>query len=264
MNNNAIIPDAVNSTWPSAFNYDALSMENRSVIKSHTDAIKVRIQRTAQDIIDIGELLIDVKDRLLHGQFGLWLQVEFSWEERTAQRFISVAAMFKSDNLSDFSKPPLGKVSIDQSALYLLAAKSTPQEVRREVLERAYQGETITHAKIKQVVAKKKGKRSLTKRDRILPALAVGNWVRIKTLKGNKHWDGEIGQVVKPEEFGKFGVRLNETDARCLQFFPEELTIVKAPYRPGNIVVITCAASVPKEYRQHNGCWGFSSGHRRE
>lgn len=135
-----------------AFDYSVLDTENLAVIRFHTEAIKERIRRTAQDIIEIGERLLDVKQRLPHGQFGLWLLFEFGWDERTAQRFMSVSAMFKNDKLSDLSKAALDKASIDQSALYLLAAKSTPQEVRHEVLERACLGETISHAKVKQIL----------------------------------------------------------------------------------------------------------------
>lgn len=96
------------------------------------------MRRTAQDIIEIGQKLIDVKQHLGHGKFGLWLRLEFEWTDRTARQFMRVAEAFKSENFSDLDFAP--------SALYLLAAPSTPDEVRREALERAYQGESITHA----------------------------------------------------------------------------------------------------------------------
>lgn len=76
-NDNAIARTSVNPLQTDVFNYDELEMQDRSVIKSHTDTIKERIRRTAQDIIVIGELLIDVKDRLPHGLFGVWLTIEF-------------------------------------------------------------------------------------------------------------------------------------------------------------------------------------------
>lgn len=224
IDDNAIAYPVVNTVQTDIFDYDALEMENRSVIKSHTDAIKERIRRSAQDIVDIGELLIDVKDRLPYGQFGLWLQIEFGWDERTARRFMSVAAMFKTDKLSELSKPSLDKASIDQSALYLLAAKSTPQEVRREVLERAYQGESMTHAKVKQIVQAQKLKLPATKskrRSSKSTGIAVGSSVQIQTKEGNTQ---------------------------------------PPAYKQGDIVAIAVPRKVNCDYKRYNGCWAVVNG----
>lgn len=79
-----------------------------------------------------------------HGYFGEWLKAEFDWTERTARRFMAVADSFKSDKLSDLDIAP--------SALYLLSAPSTPEEVREEALDRAEAGEPITHAIAKEIV----------------------------------------------------------------------------------------------------------------
>lgn len=152
-----------------SFNYDALDSENAGVIKFHTEAIKQCIRRTAKDIIEIGERLIDVKEKLPHGQFGSWLQIEFNWDIRTAQRFMAVAAMFKSDTVSflesdtvlGLSSVDVDRIDIAPAALYLLAAKSTPKEIRQEILERAYSdGESFTQAKVKEILfAKRSAKR---------------------------------------------------------------------------------------------------------
>ncbi len=96
------------------------------------------MKRAAQDIIDIGQKLIEVKARLGHGHFGGWLEAEFAWSNDTAKRFMSVARQFETRNLHDLNIAP--------SALYLLAAPSTPEPARIEALERAEAGETITHA----------------------------------------------------------------------------------------------------------------------
>jgi len=41
--------------------------------------IKSLIERIAQDVIDIGQKLIEAKEQLEHGQFGDWLRTEFNW-----------------------------------------------------------------------------------------------------------------------------------------------------------------------------------------
>ena len=59
------------------------------------------------------------------------MEREFGWKERTAQNFMSVyeMAQSKSANFADLSLPV--------SSLYMLAAPSTPEEARAEVIQRA-------------------------------------------------------------------------------------------------------------------------------
>ena len=126
------------------FSYTSLDIETRVVVQQRTEEIKTLMRRTAQDIIDIGTKLIEVKERLGHGNFGGWLESEFGWTDKTARRFMSVADRFKMDNLSD--------LNIGASALYLLAAPSTPESARIETIDRAQNGEPITHKVAKQIV----------------------------------------------------------------------------------------------------------------
>lgn len=100
------------------------------------EEIKQLLRRAARDIATIGQKLSAVKARLKHGKWGEWLRREFDWDERTAQRFMAVGERFKNDNLSDLDTAP--------SALYLLAAPSTPEAVGSDILARARAGEKIT------------------------------------------------------------------------------------------------------------------------
>ena len=59
----------------------------------------------------------------------------------TATRFINVYEMSKSNNLLDLDLPI--------SSLYLLAAPSTPQVARTEIIERATNGEKLTVAEVR-------------------------------------------------------------------------------------------------------------------
>ena len=128
------------------FDYELfLDQQTRAVVRKRTDEIKGLIRRTAQDIIEVGVRLVEVKDLLPHGFFGTWLKTEFDWSERTAQRFMSVAYAFKSVTVSD--------LDIQPKALYLLAAKSTPEEARLEAIEQAETGETISYSKANKIVA---------------------------------------------------------------------------------------------------------------
>jgi hypothetical protein len=134
-----------------SFDYEALGTSTAKFVRGVTSEIRERIGKAAQSIFEIGSMLLEVKGKLDHGQFGLWLQAEFGWEERTARRMMSVATAFKTDKLSDLNIAP--------SALYLLASPSTDPEVREEVITKAKAGAKIERkdviaAKVKRVEAK--------------------------------------------------------------------------------------------------------------
>ncbi len=125
--------------------YAGLDVETRIVVQQRTSEIKTLMRRTAQDIVDIGQKLIEVKSRLEHGLFYAWLRAEFEWSESAAVKFMQVAERFKSVNFTDLQVAP--------SALYLLAAPSTPASAYEEALKRAEQGEHITHRVAQEMVA---------------------------------------------------------------------------------------------------------------
>lgn len=64
----------------------------------------------------------------------LWIEREFGWSERAARRYMEVADAFshKSATVAD--------LTIDASALYVLASKSVPETVREEAVIRAEAG----------------------------------------------------------------------------------------------------------------------------
>lgn len=130
------------------FDYDGLSERVRTVIEQKTAEIRGLQKRTAENIIAMGNHLITVKSLLPEGQFTSWLKMEFDWSERSAQRLMSVALAFTPDKLAG--------VQIDPSALYVLSAPSTPEDVREKALDRAEAGERITHQKAQELVDERK------------------------------------------------------------------------------------------------------------
>lgn len=132
-------------TLTKVFDYAALDTEARIVVQQKTSEIKTITRRAAHDLIDIGSKLIEVKDKLGHGNFGNWLSAEFNWSERTAQNFMRVATTFKNANFAD--------LNFGASALHLIAAPSTPDEARQEAIERAGKGEFISHKVAQTIVS---------------------------------------------------------------------------------------------------------------
>jgi len=133
------------STQPTQiFNYAALDSETRIVVQQRTGEIKEKIHSAAQVTWEIGQKLADVRARLKSRQFTSWIQAEFQLSRRTAYNYINVFESFA--NCANFAQ-----INIATSALYLLAAPSTPEEAREEALKRANQGESITHAEAKVI-----------------------------------------------------------------------------------------------------------------
>lgn len=128
------------------FDYSTLDASTATLAKSTAETIHRHQRRLVADLLDIGDDLIRVKDALGHGSFGAWLDYEFGWTERTAQRYMQAAAMLgaKSDTVSHL--PP--------TVIYRLTAPSTPQHVRDDIVRRLDQGDEVSPAYITNLISK--------------------------------------------------------------------------------------------------------------
>ncbi len=126
------------------FDYNQLDRNGHRFVLERTKEIRLLMKRSAEDIVTIGLKLMEIKRRLPHGAFGKWLRSEFDWTENTALNFMRVAKAFKTTNFADLQLAP--------SALYLLAAPSTPDEARFEAVKRASDGENITYGQAVSIV----------------------------------------------------------------------------------------------------------------
>jgi diguanylate cyclase (GGDEF)-like protein len=127
-----------------SFDYQQLNEMMREEIQELTIDIKNKLRRCAQDILEIGDNLGKIKEKLGHGQFRSWLKTEFDWSVSTANKFMHVSQRFKVEELKE--------VEIAPSALYVLAAPSTPEKVRHQALFEAKQGKNITYSLAKKLV----------------------------------------------------------------------------------------------------------------
>jgi hypothetical protein len=87
---------------------------------------------------------LEVKERLEHGQFQKWVEGNFPWSIRMAQKMIQVAENLNASDLT--------LLNFTNDTLFLLAQNSTPESVRAEATERAESGERITHKEAKELV----------------------------------------------------------------------------------------------------------------
>lgn len=114
------------------------------LVLAAAERIRSRLARTAADIIAVGEDLLLIKQAVGHGRF-LSLITEFGMSADTARRFMNVASRLGA-------QIPHG-AGFEPTALYLLAARSTPESVRVEVLKRAQAGERVGSHVVTELLA---------------------------------------------------------------------------------------------------------------
>jgi hypothetical protein len=135
----------------SLFDYSQLDAETRVTIKQRAERIQERNRTIALNIWENGRDLYEAQQQLAQHGYGCfieWAESETGFDRRMVYRFISVYEKFDCDNLS--------QSKIGASALYLLAAPSTPDAVRIEAIEQAQAGKVITHKAAQVMLASSK------------------------------------------------------------------------------------------------------------
>jgi Protein of unknown function (DUF3102) len=107
------------------FAYETLDEGTRIFVQHKTDEAHVLLKRTAENILAIGLILQEIKQRLPHGHFLPWLQAEFGMSRMTANHFMQVADKFagKCTNL----------LHLPATILYELASPSTDESIIEHV-----------------------------------------------------------------------------------------------------------------------------------
>ena len=125
------------------FDYGQVAEDLAGELRQSAGVIRQAIPLKARGIVQVGEILIEIKAKLPPRQFLAWAEAACGASRRTVQRYMQVAKTMasKSDIVSLFELTPL----------YLLAA--APKEVREEVLDRAAAGEIIPQMGIKGRIA---------------------------------------------------------------------------------------------------------------
>jgi hypothetical protein len=124
-----------------------LAVPSTDVFLAHAaDRIRTLGRRVIADVIEIGRLLAACKERCGHGGWLPWLDHEFGWTDRTALNFMRVYELsLKSETVSDLDLP--------MRSLYALAAPSTPEVAREEVITRAEADERLKHEEVRPIIA---------------------------------------------------------------------------------------------------------------
>lgn len=129
----------------SAFDYTFLDRNTADFVLQETQKIKTLIKQTVEGIIETGERLHRVKQKLKHGEFMAWVENEIKCHYSTALHFMRVWETFGEQ------KEQIADIGINVSVLYLLAAPSTPKELRTEIVEMAKAGNSVSFAEVKRL-----------------------------------------------------------------------------------------------------------------
>ena len=139
------INSSINNSNLSTFDYTSLDRVTANFVLQETEKIKTLMKQTVRGIIETGERLYGVKQKLKHGEFMAWVENEISCHYSTALHFMRVWQTFgdRKEQISD--------IGINVSVLYLLSAPSTPEELRTQIVELAKAGNSVSFAEAKRL-----------------------------------------------------------------------------------------------------------------
>jgi hypothetical protein len=146
-----------------------ITTAGQNVLAEHVAEIRRLGKRMIADIVEIGRRLTECQEIVGHGRWAAWLDANFSWSDRTALNFMRVFELSKSEKFSDF-----GQVDLPVTALYLLAAPSTPETLRTEILERAKAGNGVSVEDVKEAIADGKTDKAPSVNAKPLPDIVDG------------------------------------------------------------------------------------------
>ena len=141
---------------PAAFSYETLPIEQATALQQSAERIRSLGRQQTEAIVEIGRELISAKERLPHGEFTAWLDAEFGMSDRTALNYMHLANWGQD-------KPEIISV-LPPTALYLLAAPSTPEPAKDEIVKRIRCGDIVRADDVKRVVCAAKEKITEAKR----------------------------------------------------------------------------------------------------
>jgi hypothetical protein len=140
MNQIQLIPPATQGS----FDYSILDSELAEQAQAAAGRIKDRLQTTRRSYIDIGNDLIEMKEKLGHGRFGPWLETEFTMSVRFADDCMASARLV--------TKFAVG-ANLPPTILVALASPSADPGIIEDVLADFKVGKVVTAADVKEKLA---------------------------------------------------------------------------------------------------------------
>lgn len=146
--------------------YDDVTDSSDRSPEEIAEDIRQCLKKTAQNFIEVGNLLLEAKSKVSHGEWGKWLKENISFSHQTANKFMQVALRFSNyastRNLNSaqmFELLPLPKKHTDdffaeKDNAGVALEKLTEKELRQEV--KAWKEKFHSPRKSKENVASEK------------------------------------------------------------------------------------------------------------
>jgi hypothetical protein len=113
-------------------------------LETAAERVRKRLKNMSTEIIEIGRELREVKQRLEHGGFLKWVDKACQLSPRTAQLMMNAAEWVEGRHEI--------VTHLEPTAIYLLAAPSTPETVRNAVLSQIEQGQKLPSSAVKEMI----------------------------------------------------------------------------------------------------------------
>jgi hypothetical protein len=131
----------VNKVPAIGFDYSAIDPKISGPVKTSASNIQRALGEIQASIFVIGKELLAVKEKIGHGHFLRFIEDEFHWSDKKAERYMSVVRRF-GNQIRQF-------VEFQPSVLYELAAKNTSESVVERALEQHKDEGFVTLKEIK-------------------------------------------------------------------------------------------------------------------
>jgi len=118
------------------------SDEDREWAESAAGFITFGLGQAVVKVLEAGNLLMEAKQRLPHGEYLPWVQQACGLKPQYAQKLIKAAELVNAAQCAAFENVA------DTTTLFLLSADATPEDVREWFMERAAAGDVPTRAEV--------------------------------------------------------------------------------------------------------------------
>ena len=131
------------------FDYSTLISVDTDRLRNNATRVRLLLKAVTPAAIEIGDIIADARDKIPHGMFGSWCVAELGIERRSAQLYMNLARLAATHGREKVEKLPL-------TAAYRIAARSTPEAVVADLMERVAAGDIPTDTAVKDLIRKQR------------------------------------------------------------------------------------------------------------
>jgi hypothetical protein len=132
------------------FDYTPIVKVDTEHLRDNAARARTLLAMIMPAVIEVGEIVIDSRDRIPHGFFQTWCNAALGIDHRSALNYSNLAKLARKHG-----RERVEKLSI--TAAYRLAAPSTPAGVVTEVLDSVAAGNVPTAKQVKNLIRETRG-----------------------------------------------------------------------------------------------------------